>query len=88
MNEQRPAARPDQPLNGNAPAVSAQTVAALSVSIVVCRAAPVELRPAFAEAERRFVIEHEVERACLLIRTKLLNQPPASPRREWSEGRA
>src|SRR5262249_14676922 len=35
-----------------------------------------ELRPAFAETQRRFVIEHEVERAGLLIQTKLLNQPP------------
>src|SRR5262245_39615471 len=76
MNEQGPTARPYQPLNGHSPAVRSQLITTLSVSIVVCRAAPVELLSALAEAERWFVIQHEIERACLWVRTKLLHKPP------------
>src|SRR5262245_53712924 len=76
MSEDRPTASPYQPLNGHTPAVRAQLITALSVSIVVRRAAPVELRPALAKAERRFVIQHEIERAGLWVRMKLLHKPP------------
>ena len=60
MNEQRPAARPYQPLNGHSPAMRAQLVATLSVSVSIGLATAVELRPAFPEAQNRFVVQHKI----------------------------
>src|SRR5262249_31129581 len=53
----------------------AQLIAALSVSVGIGGATPVELRTSFAEAQNRFVVQPKVERAGLRVRTKLLNQP-------------
>ncbi len=74
MNEHRPAARADQPLDWHAPAVRAQLIAALTVAHPIGRAAAIELRSAFAEAEDRAVAERERQRAGLLIDTELLNE--------------
>src|SRR5579863_786010 len=50
MNEHRPTGCANQPLNGNAPAVGPQTVAALTAAHIVGIAAAIKLRPAFAQS--------------------------------------
>src|SRR5579863_1937486 len=54
MDKRRPTTGADQPRNRNAAAVGAELIAALSAAHPVSRAAPVELRPAFAQAEQRY----------------------------------
>ena len=53
VDEHRPAARADQPGDGDASAVRAKLVAALPAAHAVVGSAPVELRAAFAETEQR-----------------------------------
>src|SRR5262249_12887338 len=78
MDKQRPAAGADQPLYGDAPAVRSQPVSALAVAIVVCRASPVELRPAFTEAQDRLLADRKAQRAGLGAQSELLYQSSTS----------
>src|SRR5438128_3985196 len=75
MNEQRPSAGPDQPLNRHPPAVSAKLVSALPAMHRIARTSTVKLRSPFAKPEHRFVSYGKVHRARLLIDAKSLNMP-------------
>ena len=51
-----------------------QLVATLPIAIAVYRAAPVELRPAFAKTEQRLVACQERELSTLFVESQLLHQ--------------
>src|SRR5712692_1969704 len=53
MDEHGPAGSADEPWNRNASAMCRELVTALSTAHAIRRAAAVELRPAFSEAEQR-----------------------------------
>ena len=61
MHVHRGAGRADEPLNRHTTAMRLQPIAALSAAHVVGRAAPIELRSAFAEAEHGRVAKLEAE---------------------------
>src|SRR5215472_4135479 len=63
MDEQRPAARTNKPLNRHAAPVRTQLISTLTVAHLIHDAAPVELRAAFAEAEQRRVPGEEMHGA-------------------------
>ena len=76
VNEHRPTARSDQPLDRQAPAVRSQHVSALSASHAVQRAAAIELRAALPEAEQRLIAQKERQRTGLAIEAEMLHQAP------------
>src|SRR5438094_470798 len=74
MNEQGPAAGPNEPGNRHAPSMRSQTVASLTAPHFVFVAAPIELWSTFAQPEQRPIAKIEEDGTRLFIDAKLLER--------------
>ena len=79
VDEETPSGGADQPLHGHPAAMRAEAVTTLSVAHRVNRSAPIELLPAFTEAEERRLADEKLEHASVGDR-QLLHQPSARVR--------
>src|SRR5690242_4801094 len=80
MNEHRPSRGADQPLNGNAPAVSTKMVATLPAAHRIDVAPSIELRPAFSHSQYGATAKRKGYGAGLFIDSQLLHGPASAVR--------
>src|SRR5581483_7807296 len=74
VHEHRPTRSPDQPLDGDAPAVSAEAISSLAAAHRIEIPAAVELRSTFAHSQNRTVAEQKSYRAALFVDSQFLQR--------------